>query len=81
MNNEIDVIQKDPLTLRVAFNVQWANTLFFQRLFDVIGDCLIMACRSSSTDEEIIGERRNVSEFEYHCILRLFIECRFYCFG
>jgi hypothetical protein len=32
MNNEIDVVQKDPFSFRMAFNVQWAHTLFLESL-------------------------------------------------
>src|SRR5437879_12743222 len=62
VDDEVDVIQKDPLAFDVPFDVQWSHTFFFQGFFDMVCDCLIVTCRGSGTNQEIIGEGANLAK-------------------
>ena len=77
MNDEIDVVQKDPLAFSVSLDVQRPYGLSLQCLFNIISDGLIVTCRGSSTNQEIIGEGANIAKFDHHRVLRVLIECCF----
>ena len=74
MNDEIDIVEKDPLAFRVSFDMQRANALFFERFFDVFGNGLVVARRCPGADEEIIGERADLTKFDNYSILGFFVE-------
>jgi hypothetical protein len=50
VNDEVDIVQKDPFAFAVSFDVQWAHTLLLQSLFNVVSDGLIVARRGSGAD-------------------------------
>ena len=81
VNNEIDIVQKDPFSFRMAFHVQWAHTLLLESLLDVICNGLIVTTRSSGADEEVVSEGTDFAQFEDDRILGFLVECCFDCFG
>jgi hypothetical protein len=56
MNDEIDVVQKDPLSFFVSFNVKRASSQFTELLIDTFGDGLTVTAGSTGADDEVIGE-------------------------
>src|SRR5262245_27635702 len=61
VNDEVDVVQQNPLAFGVPLDVQRADTLFFESFFNMVRNGLIVACRGSGTNEEVIRERTNVA--------------------
>ena len=74
VNDEVHIIEEYPLAFGVSFDMQRPNAFALQRFFDMFGNGLVMACRSSGADEEIIGEGADSAEFDHNGILRFFVE-------
>src|SRR6266481_4545937 len=59
MHDEVDVIQKDPLAFDLSFDMQWPHARLLESFFDLFCNCLVMACRGSGANQEVIGEGAN----------------------
>jgi hypothetical protein len=81
MDNEVDIVQKDPLAFLVSFDVQRANSAFAESFIDAFGDRLIVSTGCTGADDEVVGERAHCVQLEDHDILRLLIEGGFKSFG
>jgi hypothetical protein len=81
VDNEIDVVQKNPFTFLVPFDVQRPNALLSQPFIDAFGNGLIVPAGSPCADQKVIGERADVVEINDDNVLCLFIERGFDCFS
>ena len=81
VNDEIDIVQKDPLPFGIAFDVQGSNALPLEYFFDVVCNRLSVPGRCAGTNEEVIGEGAQLAKFEHHRVKRLLVECCLDGFG
>jgi hypothetical protein len=81
MNHEVDVIHQDPFAFGVSLNMEGAVSQFAESFIDAFPNRLIVAARRAGTDDEVIGERTNVAEFDDDNIQRLLVEGCFKSFG
>ena len=76
MKDHIPVIQKDPSPLAFPFDAQRTDVFFLQFLFDVGGDRLNLAIRVSAADDEIVGKRRKIFDFQDNKVDDLVVQSR-----
>jgi hypothetical protein len=74
MNDEVDIVQKDPLAFLVSFDVQGANSVFAESFFDSFGDRLIVSTGCAGANDEVVGETSTPRPTRDHDFLRL--SCR-----
>ena len=81
MDDEIDVVQQDPFTFLVSFDVERTDSLFAESFVDAFCDRLIVPAGGAGADDEVVGERADVVEVDDDNILRLLVEGGFQCFS
>ena len=74
MNHEINVVEKDPLTFFVSFNVKRSNSDLAELFIDAFSNGLIVAAGSAGANDEVIGERADLVEVENNNVLSLLVE-------
>src|ERR1051325_6074945 len=74
VNHEIDVIHEDPLAFAVSFHMQRTDAESLECFLDMVSNGLILSCRGSGADKEVIGEGTYVAQFENDRILSFLVE-------
>jgi hypothetical protein len=77
VNYKIDIVEKDPFSFFVPFNMQWSNSDLAELLIDTFGDGLIVTAGRSGANDEVVGERTYLVEFEDRDVLRFLVESGF----
>ena len=77
MHNEIDIVEQNPLSLLVAFDMERTDTFLAEPLFNTFGDRLTVTAGGCGADYEVVGECANFIEIDDNDILRFLVECGF----
>ena len=56
MDDDVNVVQQDPLGVPVAFDMVGSETLLLQLEFDLIGDGLDLTRRLPGAQDEVVGK-------------------------
>jgi len=74
VHHEVDVIQEDPFAFFVPFDMKRPNSEFAESFVDAFCDRLIVPGRGAGADDELVGERTDVVQFDDDNVLRLLVE-------
>jgi hypothetical protein len=74
VQDDVAVIGDDPLAEREAVHAERAaRVIFFQAVFDFVGDGLQLRLGGAGADDVKIGEERQAAQVDGDDVLRLFI--------